>query len=91
MNTRVCYPSDALREFDAAAARKGYMKKIWMPAMLGSLMLVLLTASPVFSSYSLGGAEPGGKDNPGPPMYYVVQFNGPIQQEWKDQVTDRGG
>ena len=67
------------------------MKKIWMPAMLGSLMLVMLAASPVFASYSMGGAEPGGKDDPGPPLYYVVQFEGPIQQEWKDQVTQRGG
>ncbi len=67
------------------------MKKIWMPAMLGSLMLVLLAASPVFGNFSMGGAEPGGKDNPSPPVYYVVQFEGPIQQEWKDQVTVRGG
>ena len=55
--------------------------------MLGFLMLVRLAASPVFASFSMGGAEPGGKDNPGPPLYYVVQFEEPIQQEWKDQVT----
>ncbi len=59
--------------------------------MLGSLMLVILAASPVFASLSMGGAEPGGKDDPGPPLYYVVQFEGPIQQEWKDQVTGQGG
>lgn len=58
--------------------------------MLGFLMLVRLAASPVFASFSMGGAEPGGKENPGPPLYYVVQFEGPIQQEWKDQVTQRG-
>ena len=72
MNTRVCYRSDTWRNFNAAAVREGYMKKIWMPAMLGSLMLVMLAASPVFGSFSTGGAEPGGKDNPGPPLYYVV-------------------
>jgi len=87
----VCYRSDTWRNLDAAAVREGYMKKILMPAIFASLMLVLLAASPVFASFRMAGAEPGGKDNPGPPIYYVVQFEGPIQQEWKDQVTAQGG
>ena len=91
MSTLVCYRGDTWRNFDAAAVCEGNMKEIWMPSMLGSLMLVLLAASPVFASFRMAGAEPGGKDDPGPPNYYVVQFEGPIQQEWKDQVTEQGG
>ena len=67
------------------------MKKMWMPVMFVSLMLILLAASPVFGASNMGGAEPPSRENPGPPIYYVVQFQGPIVEEWKDQITQKGG
>ena len=61
-----------------------------MFGLLAPILLLTLLASPVHGGNSAALTGQAGRENPGPPLYYIVQFDGPMEQAWKDQAAERG-